>query len=257
MSLPVDGGVSIGPTGGVQGAVGAITSLPPLPPLTDPNAGDPAAALQAAIAQAMSTAGTSGKNPYAWMDPIFAHYVGHYPSQAEINQVVSNRWNEDDLIDHLRSQPSYIKGLTIGALEDYHKSADPAMFKWLGRYASDSDIRELVNAGVKTGDDIEKYITNRPDVVAAHPGAPLGLNDTQWGQHKAAIDSDYQANLGRASTNQEARDAYAQAASPFRRQPAEQVGLSAGVGEKSSGINTGALISSAQVAPNARLGMTG
>ncbi len=218
---------------------------------------DPAAALQAAIAQAMAQVQGTGKNMAAWMEPIFAHYVGHYPSQAEINQVFANKWNEDDLIDHLRSQPSHVKGLTIGALEDYHKSADPVTFKWLGRYASDGDIRELVNSGVKSGDDITKYITNRADVVAAHPGAPLGLNDTAWGQHKAAIDSQYTSNLGRASTNQEARDAYSQAASPFRRQPAEQFGLNSGVKAETTGQNTGALISQAQIAPNARLGMTG
>jgi hypothetical protein len=144
-----------------------------------------------------------------------------------------------------------VSGLSIGALEDYHKVAEPTFFKWTGREPSDSDIRELVNGGVRTGEDIEKYITNRPDVVAAHPGAPIRLSDIEYSRHKSAIDSSYLANTGRVATHDEARTAYSQAASPFRKAPAEQVGLSSGV-KLGQAATPGNLMSEAQVAPNAR-----
>jgi hypothetical protein len=203
-----------------------------------------------ASASATANAAASG-NPN-WYDSLFQHYLGRLPNAQEVNQLTSQGWNYDRLYQHLRGQPSWIPGVSIGALEDYHKVAEPSFFKWTGTEPTDNDIRELINNGVKTGDDVEKYLTNRPDVIAAHPGAPLGLNDTQWGQHKAAIDSEYMANLGKAATDQQARDAYAQAASPFRKAPAEQFGLSSGISKQATGANQGALISEAQIAPNAR-----
>ena len=187
-----------------------------------------------------------------WYNALFEHYLGRDASQGEINQLKSQGWNYDRLYQHLRSQPSWIKGVSIGALEDYHKVAGPSFFKWTGAEPTDQDIQELINHGVRSGDDIEKYLTNRADVIAAHPGAPLGLNDTAWGQHKAAIDSQYQANLGRQANDQEARDAYSQAASPFRRQPAEQFGLSAGVAQKPQAGGGDDLITQSQIATNAR-----
>ena len=244
------GGILQGITAGVEQSGQAVVQagLQGLSPTPGP---DPNQALIDAIAAAQQQA-TSGTNPNSWMDASFTHYLGHLPTPAEVNQVIANGWNEDDLVDHLRSQPSYIPGMTIGALEDYHKAAGPSFFKWLGIYPSDADIKDLVAHGVKSTDDIEKYLTNRPDVVAAHPGAPIGLTDVQYGQHKAAIDSDYQANLGRNATDQEARDAYSQSASPFRKQPAEQFGLASGVTTTPTGVNAGALISQAQIAPNVR-----
>lgn len=194
-----------------------------------------------------SATGVASTPASHWYDPLYEHYTGHLPSGADVSQLNQGGWNYDRLYQHLRAQPSWVHGLTIGALEDYHKVAEPSFFKWTGREPSDQDIRELVNHGVKTGDDIEKYLTNRPDVVAAHPGAPVGLTDTAFGQHKAAINSQYQSNLERDATDQEARDAYAQASSPFRKAPPEQVGLSAGVG-----ASQGNLISQAQIAPNSR-----
>jgi hypothetical protein len=180
---------------------------------------------------------------------LFLHYTGKLPTFSEVNQLQRQGWNYDRLYQHLRSQPSWIPGVSIGALEDYHKVAEPSFFKWTGREPSDQDIRELINNGVKTGQDIEKYLTNRPDVVAAHPGAPLGLSDVAWGQHKAAIDSQYLANTGKAATDTEARTAYSQAASPFRKQPGEQFGLNSGIAKPQG--STG-LTSEAQIAPNIR-----
>lgn len=232
MALVTDGG-------------GSTTTAPPAP--TQPSFPPPPPPSGATGSGGGSNAVAQSAGP-SWYDGLFQHYIGRLPKADEVNQLKSQGWNYDRLYQHLRAQPSWIPGVSIGALEDYHKVAEPAFFKWLGKEPTDQDIRELINNGVKTGQDIEKYVSNRPDVVAAHPGAPLGLSDVAWGQHKAAIDSQYLANTGKPATDEEARTAYSQAASPFRKQPAEQVGLSAGV----TGGAKGDLISQAQIAPNAR-----
>lgn len=195
---------------------------------------------------------TYGNPSSQWYNGLFEHYVGRDANPAEVNQIKAQQWNYDRLYQHLRSQPSYVKGVSIGALEDYHKLAAPSWFKYLGTEPTDQDIQELINHGVKSGDDIEKYISNRADVVSAHPGAPLGLTDQAWGQHKAAIDSQFQANLGKSATDQEAREAYSQAASPFRKAPAEQFGLGAGVSAKPQVTGGDSLITQSQIATNAR-----
>src|SRR5467141_3546589 len=157
-----------------------------------------------------------------WSDQLFIKYLGKLPTDFEVNQLNREGWTPERLENHLKAQPSYVHGVNIGQLYDFHANAEPHFQKWLGRSATDADVTEFYAHGARTPEEIEKYLTNRADVVSRHPGAPLGLGDQEYGKHKAAIDSQYQANLGRSSTDQEARTAYAQQASPFRRQPAEQ-----------------------------------
>src|SRR5207245_9306241 len=57
-------------------------------------------------------------------------------------------------------------------------------------------------------------------------------------------------NVKRASTDQEARQAYSQQATPFRKQPPEQLGLSSGVNT----TGTGGLVSEAQIPHQLRQG---
>lgn len=258
MALPKEGGYTTGtppaptptPTATKSAGTTAVPKAPATAPATNvptnPNAAAPAAAT-----------GSTSNIPagYGWVVAPFEHYVGRDPNAQELRQIQQGGYNYDTLVEHLRQQPSHVKGMTMGALEDYHKVASPYWFQATGQDVTDTDIQSLVNAGARTGDDIKKYIFNRPDVVAAHPGMPLGLTDEQYGQHKAAIDSEYQANLGRSATDEEARTAYSQSASPFRKAPAEQFGLSSGV---TGGGKTSDLISQAQIAPNARsLGIPG
>lgn len=181
-----------------------------------------------------------------WSDALFEHYLGKDATPAEIQWIIANGMTPESLTQHLRAQASYIKGLSIGALEDYHTNAKPAWDKWLGTQATDDDIRDLMNRGIKDPQQIEDYLTNRPDVVAQHPGAPLKLSDQEFGIKKNQVDSEYLQNLGKTATNQEALKALQdQAHGPAARQSFD---LSSNEKENSQGALTTPNI----IAPNAR-----
>src|SRR5712671_1412320 len=65
---------------------------------------------------------TTYANPSSqWYNALFEHYLGRDANPTEVNQLKSQGWNYDRLYQHLRTQGSWIKGVSIGALEDYHK----------------------------------------------------------------------------------------------------------------------------------------
>lgn len=241
---PVIPGMTPGPidfSGGVA---------PPYPPVTkqnvtiDPNTGG---------GGTLAGTGGTGLTPeqmlqqqYAWTNTIAEHYLGRQLSYRELLQVQKTGMTPELLTEHIRSTPSYIPGLTIGQLEDYHTNSKTPFMDWMGREPTDEDIRDLHNRGLTDPQKIDEYIRNRDDVVAMHPGAPLGLKDEQFAIQKNQIDSDYLQNLGRTANNDEARQGIqGKAKGPSQKQDFD---VSPQYGQETGG----GLESKTLIAPNAR-----
>lgn len=141
----------------------------------------------------------------SWTNAIAEHYLGRDLSYRELLEVQKRGWNPNQLSEHIRAQGSYIPGLTIGQVEDYHSNAKQPFMDWLGREPTDEDIRDLHNRGFVDQQAIDEYVRNRDDVMALHPGAPLNMKDLEYGVAKNSIDNSYLQNLGRTANDDEAR----------------------------------------------------
>ncbi len=182
----------------------------------------------------------------SWTNAIAEHYLGRDLSYRELLEVQKRGLNPEQLTEQIRSRPSYLPGLTIGQVEDYHTNSKQPFMDWLGREPTDEDIRDLHNRGIVDQDKIDEYVRNREDVVALHPGAPLNLKDEQFAVAKNAIDSDYLQNLGRTSNNEEARSGIqGRAKGPA---PKQEFDVNPEYGQEQGG----GLESKTLIAPNAR-----
>jgi hypothetical protein len=205
------------PAGGTSGLVGQKHPKAPVGGSGVPGSGPRTATGTAPAAGTIDVTGVQ-----AWADQLYLFYLGRPATLADLQVIAAQGWTHDQLRQHLRAQPSYIPGLSMGGYEDLYNVSRTEFLKYLGHEPGDQDIRELVQKGIADQFSVNSYLKNRADVVALHPGAPIDLTDEEYGAYKQPVQAHYQQNLQRAATDEEVRQSFLTRNSPA---PARETAL--------------------------------
>lgn len=99
----------------------------------------------------------------------FVSYFGRLPTDAELTSVaLAGGPNQDaaSMEDYVRSLPSHVPGIAIGAYADLRKTVDSASLRALGHAGSDAVVKELYDAKTTSPADVKYwYDSHSPNQV--------------------------------------------------------------------------------------------
>lgn len=116
---------------------------------------------------------------------LWESYFGRKPTAAEMAGVLAHGADAQTQEDYIRSLPSHVPGMSLGAYTDGKKAADAAVQKFYGHPAADSIVADLFNQGIRSAGDIENW------VYAQGAGPANGMNP-------ALYKTEYQAHVAPA-----------------------------------------------------------
>ena len=85
---------------------------------------------------------------YGAASSLYKQYFGREPTTAALHDIVAHGKDLQQWTDYVRSMPSHIPGIAMGAYTDLRGIVDSASTKLLGHAGSDSVVKELFDSGM-------------------------------------------------------------------------------------------------------------
>jgi soluble lytic murein transglycosylase-like protein len=132
-------------------------------------------------AEGSGISATSARDRLLGIDPIleakyptavseFEKYFGRHPTSGELSDLINHGTTSDQLESYLRTQPSHIKGLSIGVYQDVKSNLDAVSQQLFGHPGTDGMVKELADKGMTSPTAVKYWLTQMDIAGKMDPG---------------------------------------------------------------------------------------
>jgi len=100
----------------------------------------------------------------------FQKFFGRHPTSTELLSLIAHGTSADALDAYLRTQPSHIKGLSIGMYQDVKGNLDSVSQQIFGHSGTDGMVKELADQGLTSPTAIQYWLTQQDIMGNMNPG---------------------------------------------------------------------------------------